>query len=128
MGPTWQVTLLGLVAGGLILAAVLILISDRSSPESRERMRRLTLSSRGRLADGVITGADKEAIYYSYSISGVAYSASQDISKLCDHIAIEPERLIGAVWIKYSTRQPGSSIVISEKWSGLRQIKIEGDN
>ena len=117
----WQVTGLACLAAVLLLAAIQILLSNRSSPEKKERMRRLVLSRRGRLADGTITEATDTAIYFSYSINGVVYATSQDISTLYDHLPADPERLVGPVWLKYSTQNPANSIVVCEQWSGLQQ-------
>lgn len=127
MGPVSQVAGLVVLAGALILAAVWIILRDRMSPEKRERQRRLTLNRRGRLADGTITEANAATLYYSYAISGVVYTASQDISALYQYLPADPERLIGPVWLKYSTRNPENSILICEHWSGLRTNSKQGE-
>jgi len=117
----WQVIGLAVLAGVLIASAAYILLDFRTTPEKKERMRRLVLSRRGRLGDGTITEATTTAIYYTYAISGVVYTASQDISQLYDFLPSDPERLIGPVWLKYSTQNPANSIVVCEQWSGLQQ-------
>jgi len=122
----WQVGGLACLAAVLLATAVRILLSHRSTAEKKERMRRLVLSRRGRLADGTITEASESSIFYSYSINGVVYAASQDISTLYEHLPGDPERLVGPVWLKYATQNPANSIVVCEDWSGLRQsIKKE---
>ncbi len=68
----------------------------------------------------MITEASENAIYYSYSVRGVQYTASQDISALREHVPAEPERLIGIASLKYATNNPANSILICEEWSGLR--------
>lgn len=92
----------------------------RTTPEKRERKRRLELHLHGRLGDALITEATDAMLYYTYSVSGVQYEASQDISGLRSLLPVEPERLIGTVNLKYSSRNPGNSILICEEWSGLR--------
>jgi hypothetical protein len=92
----------------------------RSNPEKRERKRRLELHQRGRLWDALITEASESMLYYSYSVGGVQYEASQDVSALREMLPPEPERLIGPASLKYSPRNPGNSILICEEWSGLR--------
>lgn len=127
MSVGWQVTVLAAFAGVLLAAAVWILLNHRITPEKRERQRRLILSRRGRLSDGIITDASAEAIFYSYSISGVVYTASQDIGTLYNYLPSDPERLIGPVWLKYSPQNPANSIVLCERWSGLRTNAHQGE-
>ncbi len=92
----------------------------QANPEKRERKRRLELHQSGRLGDALITEASEAMLYYSYSVGGVQYEASQDLSGLRHLLPIEPERLIGPASLKYSSRNPGNSILICEEWSGLR--------
>ena len=92
----------------------------RSNPEKRERKRRLDLHLHGRLWDALITEASDCMLYYSYSVGGVQYEASQDVSGLRELLPPEPERLIGPASLKYSPRNPANSILICEEWSGLR--------
>ena len=92
----------------------------QSNPEKRERKRRLDLHQNGRLWDALITEASESMLYYSYSVGGVQYEASQDVSTLRDLLPPEPERLIGPASITYSSRNPAKSILICEEWSGLR--------
>jgi len=82
--------------------------------------RRLAVNLNGRLGDAVITEVNQDIVFYEYSVHGVTYTASQDISKLREHIPVDPERLIGPVGLKYSTRNPANSIIVCEVWSGLR--------
>ena len=92
----------------------------QSNPEKRERKRRLELHQHGRLGDALITEATDAMLYYSYSVRGVQYEASQDVSGLRNMLPPEPERIIGPASLKYSPRNPGNSILICEEWSGLR--------
>ncbi len=119
MGIEWQVGSLAALAGLLVAAAVWILLDYRTTPGKLERARRLVLNSRGRLADGIVTEATQNAIYYSYAISGVSYNTSQDISTLASYLKSDPEHLAGPVWLKYAPQNPANSIVICEHWSGL---------
>lgn len=118
--------------GGLSLALIalavwIVLQVKERNPERRERNRRLFLNQRGRLGDALITEATADIIYYAYSVHGVQYTASQDISALRDKLPAEPERLIGVANLKYAVRNPANSIVICEEWSGLRvPAKVEG--
>jgi hypothetical protein len=129
MPVAWQVAGLALLAGALVAAAVCVLLDRRITPEKKERLRRHLLSRRGRLAEGTITDASHHAIFYSYSISGVAYTASQDIRCLNDYLPVHPERLVGPVSLKYSPQNPANSIIVGEQWSGLKPIaRAKGAN
>jgi hypothetical protein len=121
----WEFAGLAIFASILMAAAAWILFDHRVTPEKRERTRRQSLSRRGRLTDGTITEAGESAIYYSYSIQGVAYTASQDITHLYQYLTADPERLVGPVSLKYSPKNPADSIVICEQWSGLRKTGEE---
>lgn len=115
-----QVAALCGVAVLLIALAIYIAMRFEGSPEKREKKRRLAVHRQGRLGDALITEATPSTLYYSYSISGVHYTASQDISALREQIPADPERLIGVASLKYAPRNPANSILICEEWSGLR--------
>ena len=78
----------------------------------------------GRLGDALITEVSDQTIFYSYSLSGVVYTASQDVSDLKEMLPDEPERLVGQVSLKYIPRNPANSILMCEQWSGLRHKPI----
>lgn len=121
MSPATKLIILGTVGVGAAGFGVrLALRMMQANPEKRERKRRLELHQHGRLGDALITEATEGMLYYSYSVRGVQYEASQDISGLRELLPIEPERLIGPASLKYSSRNPGNSILICEEWSGLR--------
>lgn len=116
-----SLVLLLVAAGALIGLARSILSRTGSNPKEREKRRRLAVNARGRLADGNITEADECAIFYAYSVGGVEYATSQDLAELRDEIQVRPDQLIGCpVTVKYVMKNPGNSIVVCEKWSGLR--------
>jgi len=104
----------------LVAVAILIARQIQGTPEKRERKRRLTVNMEGRLGDALITEATDSALYYSYSVGGVQYEASQDVASLRHLLPPEPERLIGLASLKYTQRNPANSILICERWSGLR--------
>lgn len=121
MSPSIQVAALGAAALLLIALAVwIVLRMSRRSPEKRERRRRLHVNQVGRLGDALITEATEQCLYYSYSIHGVEYSASQDIGALRDRLPAELGRLVGVANLKYSPRNPANSILLCEEWSGIR--------
>ena len=112
--------LLGLLAAALIALAVWILIRYRTTPEERERRRRVTVNRLGRMGDGMLTDFHENSVYFSYSVRGVDYTASQDVGSLGDFLPEDRNSVIGPVTIKYSPGNPANSIVVCEEWSGLR--------
>lgn len=119
--PGTKLVLLGVLGAGVATFGVRTALKViRTSPEKRERKRRLELHQRGRLWDALITEATETMLYYSYSVGGVQYEASQDVSGLRTQLPPEPERLIGPASLKYSPRNPANSILVCEEWSGLR--------
>ena len=115
-----RLILLGLLAAVLIVLAVWIILRCRLTPEERERRRRLQVNSSGRMADGVLNDIEGRTLYYSYSIRGVDYRASQDVSGLDAIVDWERDSLIGPVMLKFAPGNPANSIVVCEEWSGLR--------
>lgn len=119
MTATAQFAILGGFAGVLAAAGVVSLARYRRNPDRRERERRLAVHRLGRLADGMVTDASEEALYYTYTVSGVTYTASQDIRNLRERLPADFARSIGPVTLKYALNNPANSIVICEEWSGL---------
>lgn len=121
MSPGGQLAILGVFTAALIGLGVWVAMRvAHGSPEKRERRRRLHLSQHGRLGDALITEGTDTLLYYNYSVHGVEYSASQDISGLRELLPVEPARLVGHANLKYSTKNPANSILLCEEWSGLR--------
>ena len=116
----FQIVLLSVISAALVTLGVVIVFRIRRNPSDREKRRRLTVNQYGRLGDATITDVNGDTLYYEYSVGGVVYTASQDISQLRALIPSDPERLIGTVSLKYSLRNPANSIVLCEEWSGLR--------
>jgi len=104
----------------LIAGLVYFWVRVLRKPKDKEKRRRLMVHQRGRLGDATITEIDGATIFYEYSVRGVGYTASQDISQLLDRIPAETHRLIGPATLKYSPENPANSIVVCEEWSGLR--------
>jgi hypothetical protein len=100
----------------------------KQKPESeRERERRLAVNAVGRMTDGALLEAihsrsDPKSsllLLYQYSVSGVEYSAGQDISSLLDRIPSGAYWPAADVTVKYDPQDPSNSIVVCEQWSGL---------
>ena len=112
--------MVGLAIALIALGVWIALRVVHGSPEKRERKRRLHINRNGRLGDALITEATETSLYYSYSVHGVEYSASQDIAALRDRLPPELGRLVGLANLKYAPKNPANSILICEEWSGIR--------
>jgi hypothetical protein len=108
------------ISSALVILGVYILYRIRRNPKDREQRRRFAVNRYGRLGDAMITEVQNDVVFYEYTVRGVLYTASQDVSQLREHIPIDPNRLIGPVGLKYSSQNPANSIIICEEWSGLR--------
>ena len=115
-----QVAALCGISVALVALAVWIAMRVHGTPEKRERKRRLNVHRQGRLGDAMISEASDETLYYFYTVRGVHYTASQDVSALREYLPADPHRLIGVSGLKYSSKNPANSILVCEEWSGLR--------
>ena len=105
----------------VIAAGILVVRRIRRKPDDKEKRRRLEVNSAGLLGHCIITDVGDEIIFYEYSVGGLTYTASQDISRLRESIPSDSHRLIGQpASFKYSPRNPANSILLCEGWSGLR--------
>jgi hypothetical protein len=95
---------------------------SRITPEERERRRRSMLVARGKMGDAVLVEIRENLVFFSYSVRGIEYTASQDVSALQEHVPEDLSSLL-AVAVKYLPQNPANSIVIAEEWSGLRHVK-----
>jgi hypothetical protein len=119
------------VAVALIAVGIWLFVRWRKpSPEEIERRRRERLSVSGRICDGVIVDArtlngedsvspTPEVLVYSYRLAGVTYNCAQDVSRLADRVV--GFRLDQPIQVRYDSRNPGNSVLVSESWSGLWQ-------
>ncbi|HTB20464.1 MAG TPA: hypothetical protein VK708_20210 [Bryobacteraceae bacterium] len=113
--------IVGAVSLPIVAAGIFVVLRIRRKPKDKEKHRRLEVNSNGRLGDATITDISDDAIFYEYSVRGLTYTASQDISKLRELIPADSHRLIGRpASLKYSSQNPANSIVLCEEWSGLR--------
>jgi hypothetical protein len=114
---------LGLVVALVVVmvAAVVMLLGKRESPEERERLRRQLVYREGRVLEGLVTEVDEQLIHFNYNLSGVVYEASQDISALRHMLPSASHLVIGPTTLRYLVNNPANSIVLCEGWTGLRQ-------
>jgi hypothetical protein len=126
----WQIASVaaGVAAAGG--AALWLLTRKRPTPDEIEQARRQSLVGFGRIVDGMLldgfqieneVGDVRHMLLYQYEISGVSYQCSQDITKLAE--IHDPARIkIGMPCsIRYQPGSPENSLVVAERWSGLRE-------
>jgi hypothetical protein len=119
-GPSLSL-IIGAVSVPVVAAGIFVVLRIRRKPKDKEKLRRLEVNGSGRLGDATITDITDDAIFYEYSVGGLTYTASQDISQLREMIPADSHRLIGRpASFKYSSQNPANSIVLCEDWSGLR--------
>lgn len=122
---------------GIAVAALVLLIAaavyavrrhlrGRVTPEELERRRRAMLHREGKMGDGEIVDVepDSASIVYSYSVAGVGYTASQDVSALQTLLPKDVMTMVGPVSLKFDPRNPANSIVLCEDWTGLRNKAV----
>src|SRR2546428_4481942 len=119
-----------LAGSGAVLAAYLLLRRKRKTADDLERERREWLDRVGRITDGTVIDVQEIAagdhkpsilLIYHYDVAGVSYEASQDVTYLRQRINLHSCRLGLPTSVRYDPHNPGNSIVVSEKWMGLRQ-------
>ncbi len=126
--------LLALGATSAIVGYALLSRKPKKSSESMEFERRTELARGGRIIDGTVidvqeleetpTQQQMILLIYTYDVAGVSYEASQDVTHLRQFIDLYSCRLGLPASVKYDPHNPGDSIVIAEKWSGLRQTTL----
>lgn len=128
MTPNATLAGLGVLAAVLIAGLIWLVPRLRTSPEKRERLRRLQLNQQGRLVDATVMDVEDNLLHYAYVAGGVQYSTSQDVSAMRDLLPADPLRAVGAARVKYSVKNPANSIVLCEEWSGLKiQQEVPSD-
>jgi hypothetical protein len=119
------------VGGAGVLLAVYFAFGRKKKSEAEiERQRRDWLHQIGRITDGTVIDVHEIAsnghapatmLIFQYDVGGVSYEASQDVTHLRQHINLHSCRLGLPTSVRYDPQNPGNSIVVSEKWMGLRQ-------
>jgi len=124
-----EIALGAVVIAGAAALGVWLVFRRRPTPEELELGRRAFLTQSGRLVDGNllevcdVPGEDGRILtmlIYEYRIGGVDIQCSQDITNMraiLDPADVRPGLPCS---VRYQPGNPQNSIVISEKWSGLR--------
>lgn len=128
-GREWQMA--GLAAFLVVAAgsAVWHFTRKRPTADEIEFERRETLASFGRIVDGMLLdgfkittedGQTRNMLLYGYEISGVCYECSQDVTTLAHILDTDNLKLGMPCSIRYQPGSPENSMVVGERWSGLR--------
>jgi hypothetical protein len=117
----------------VVVAGLLTYFLFRRKPKTSvelERERRSWLDQVGRITDGSvidvqeIPGDDHKSatvLIYHYDVAGVSYECSQEVTYLRPLINLHSCRLGLPTSVRYDPQNPGNSLVVSERWIGLRQ-------
>ena len=113
----------------IVLAAVLVILlaiigfqawrRSRVTADERERRRCAHLVDIGKINDARLVEIRENLVFYAYTVRGVEYTASQDLSRFAGVAAFDFSG-VSAISVKYDPRNPANSIVAAEEWSGLR--------
>src|SRR6266513_4993571 len=123
----YTLLLAGLAA---VVAAYLMFGRKKKTPAEIERERRDWLNQIGRITDGTVIDVQEISpnghsaatmLIFHYDVGGVSYEASQDVTYLRQWVNLHSCRLGVPTSVRYDPQNPGNSIVVSEKWMGLRQ-------
>lgn len=125
----WQIA--GAVAAAALAGGAVWWLLKRKRPtaEELEAARRASLLSFGRIVDGMLLdafqienehGETREMLLYQYEISGVNYECSQDITLLAEVVDPRTVKVGMPCSIRYQPGIPENSILVAERWSGLR--------
>jgi hypothetical protein len=124
--------LYGMVLGGAAAAtaAYFLMRQKPKGADEIERERRAWLDRVGRITDGTVIEVQElqmdgrkpaTLLIFHYDVAGVSYEASQDVTYLRQLINLHSCRLGLPTSVRYDPQNPGNSIVLSERWMGLRQ-------
>jgi hypothetical protein len=117
------------VGGAALVGTYYMLRGKKKSAEDVERERRASLNEIGRITDGTVIDVQElnsdspnpsTMLIYHYDVAGVSYEASQDVTYLRHWINLHSCRLGLPTSVRYDPHNPGNSLVVSEKWNGLR--------
>jgi len=125
----WQLASLATGVAAAAGAALWLLTRTRPSADEIEQERRQTLVNYGRIVDGMLldgfqieneSGEVRNMLLYQYEISGVSYQCSQDITTLTAILDPGEVKIGMPCSIRYQPGSPENSILVAERWSGLR--------
>ena len=121
-----------IIGGGILLAGGIAVLRfarrHKKTAQDLERERRALLDRVGRIIDGTVIDVVElnpnepnasQLLIYNYDVAGVQYEASQDVTHLRQYVDLHNCRIGVPTSVKYDAQNPGNSIVVSERWTGL---------
>ena len=117
------------VVAGVGIAAAWLLLRRRPTAHELEVARRQLLTQSGRLVDGNLLdvceipsedGSTLTMLLYGYRMGGVNYECTQDVTDMLAVLDVGAIRAGFPCSVRYQPGNPQNSIVVSEKWSGIR--------
>jgi len=117
-------------AAAVVFGAYMVFGRKKKTLAEIERERRDWLIQVGRITDGTVIDVQEVVpnghpaatmLIFQYDVGGVSYEASQDVTHLRQWINLHSCRLGLPTSVRYDPQNQGNSIVVSEKWMGLRQ-------
>jgi Protein of unknown function (DUF3592) len=115
---------------GAVLGGYFLFRRKPKTAKELETTRREWLDQVGRITDGTVIDVQEQKpteetfstfLIFQYDVAGVSYEASQDVTYLRQRINLHSCRLGVPTSVRYDPHNPGNSIVVSERWMGLRQ-------
>jgi hypothetical protein len=133
----WQIASVAAAVLAAAGAGLWLLTRKRPTQDELEQERRQMLVNYGRIVDGMLldgfqvmaeessaAGTDpvtvRDMLLYQYEISGVVYECSQDITTLGAIVDPANVKVGMPCSIRYQPGSPENSILVAERWSGLR--------
>ncbi len=127
----WEIAAGAAAVAGMAVFGAWLFFRRQPTADEIEFMRRTFLTQSGRIVDGTlldvrqIADEDQEGrvytlLIYDYRIGGVDYQCSQDISQMQGTVNADLVRAGFPCSVRYQPGNPQNSIVVAEKWSGLR--------
>jgi hypothetical protein len=126
----WQIASIAACASMAAGGALWWLNREHLTLDELELERREMLLSYGRIVDGMLLdgfevtspdGTTRNMLLYQYEIAGVIYECSQDITLLSETIDPKKVKLGMPCSIRYQPGSPENSLIVAERWSGLRE-------
>jgi len=125
----WEIAAGTVAVAGLGAVGLWFALRKKPTAEELERRRRDFLVQSGRLVDGMMLdvyevdgedGRKLTLLLFNYRIGGVDYECSQDVTNLTDVVDPTKVQLGFPCSVRYQPGNPQNSIVVAERWTGLR--------
>lgn len=129
VAKVWEIAAGATLVAGVAAVSAWVMLRKRPTALEIELARRQFLTQSGRLVDGTLLdvcevpaedGRTLTMLLYDYRIGGVDYQCTQDITDMREVVDATQVRAGFPCSVRYQPGNPQNSIVVAEKWSGLR--------